>query len=314
MASFDFGPNAAGGRIMMLFERRRVALFTGEGGATRHGSSVSLGPLVLDASPRNGGLHFRGPAVVVDDGTAYLSVEGALAEGRLDPAMEVDATLEFGAGTPLFGDLLAQLDAAIERTVREHTALENLAKVIPPHASFGRMRGTVSFDGTARPLDAIARVGVSFTGLGTSKFSERRMLWACTHEHDRQTAVELRALELDSGVAQSTTYMLRDGVWHEAELATLDLTTASPYMPPERIAASISTPAHPLILEGTPDTFMTLSRPGPDGSRIHTSLGFAIYRIDGVKGAGMYEYSRRAALSAGDNLTGVDNVTGGEDD
>jgi hypothetical protein len=47
------------------------------------------------------------------------------------------------------------------------------------------------------------------------------------------------------------------------------------------------------VLHGTPDTFMTLSRPGPDGTRIHTSLGFATYRLGEHEGAGMYEYSRR---------------------
>jgi len=43
---------------------------------------------------------------------------------------------------------------------------------------------------------------------------------------------------------------------------------------------------------------MTLSRPGPDGTRIHTSLGFATYRIGAAEGAGMFEYSRRAGHPA----------------
>ena len=62
-----------------------------------------------------------------------------------------------------------------------------------------------------------------------------------------------------------------------------------------------------LHLEGVPDTFMTLSRPGPDGSRIHTSLGFARYRIDGREGAGMYEYSRRAGTATPDDTDGSED-------
>ena len=302
MASFDFGPNAAGGRIMMLFERRRVALFTGEGGATRHGNTVSLGPLILDANPARGGLHFRGPAVVVDEGTAYLSVEGALAQGRLDPAMEVDAVLEFDPGTPGFGDRLSDLEAAIAQTVRDHHPLMDLADAAPPHPSFGRLHGRVSFDGVTRRLDAIARVGVSFTGLGARKFVERRMIWACTREADRHAAIELRALELDAGPRQADAQLLSNGVWREAPIASLDLVTASPYAPPDRIGASIVWMPRPIILDGTADTFMSLSRPGPDGTRIHTSLGFATYLVDGITGAGMYEYSRRAGVpSASDS-------------
>ena len=34
MASFDLGPTAMGARIMMMLDRRRVALFTGEGACT----------------------------------------------------------------------------------------------------------------------------------------------------------------------------------------------------------------------------------------------------------------------------------------
>jgi hypothetical protein len=307
MASFDFGPNAAGGRIMMLFERRRVALFTGEGGATRHGNTVSLGPLMLAANPDRGGLHFRGPAVVVDEGTAYLSVEGALAQGRLDPAMEVDATLEFEPDTPGFGDRLGAIETAIEETVRDHQSLMGLADAAPPRPSFGRLHGVVSFDGVRRRLNATARVGVSFTGLGTRKFVERRMIWACAPEGDRHAAIELRALELDSPPAQSTAHLLRNGVWRERDVVSLDLVTASPYFPPDRITASIAAP-QPIILEGVADTFMTLSRPGPDGTRIHTSLGFATYHIDGAVAAGMYEYSRRAG-----DLSPSDPAEGDED-
>ena len=44
---------------------------------------------------------------------------------------------------------------------------------------------------------------------------------------------------------------------------------------------------------------MTLSRPGFNNARIHTSLGFATYRMGNQTGAGMFEYSRIAAPGAG---------------
>ena len=306
MASFDFGPNAAGGRIMMLFERRRVALFTGEGGAVRVGDSVALGPLTLDGSAGSSGLRFRGPAVVVDDGTAYLSVEGALAGGRLDPAMEVDTTLEFAAGAPRFGDVLSRLEAILAELAQPRAGAGAIAPIVVPRSSFGRLRGVVSFDGARYRLDAIARVGVSFTGLGIRKFAARRMVWACVEGLPPGEALELSALDFDDSSSLRSAELLAGGVWRQAELGGLELVAASPHVPPDRIAASIVHPPRVITLAGVPDTFMTLSRPGPDGTRIHTSLGFARYRIDGRAGAGMYEYSRRAGAATPDDTAGED--------
>jgi hypothetical protein len=47
-----------------------------------------------------------------------------------------------------------------------------------------------------------------------------------------------------------------------------------------------------MALHGIAEAFMTLSRPGPDHARIHTSLGFASFRRGPSTGAGMFEYSR----------------------
>ncbi|MGH7988332.1 MAG: hypothetical protein ACREQX_18870, partial [Candidatus Binataceae bacterium] len=74
MVSFDFGPKAAGGRIMLLYDGGRVALFTAEGKAHSKNGTIALGPLKFHLG-RSGSLRFRGPAVVVNDGSAYLSVE-----------------------------------------------------------------------------------------------------------------------------------------------------------------------------------------------------------------------------------------------
>jgi hypothetical protein len=272
----------------------------------RIGDSVALGPLTLDGGAGSGGLRFRGPAVVVDDGTAYLSVEGALAGGRLDPAMEVDTTLEFADDAPRFGDVLGRLEAIIAQLAQARASADEAAPIIMPRSSFGRLRGAVSFDGARYRLDAIARVGVSFTGLGTRSFVERRMVWACLNGVQPHEALELSALEFDASPTQRSAALLACGVWQQAELCSLELEAASPYVPPDKIAASIIA-SRVIALEGVPDTFMTLSRPGPEGSRIHTSLGFARYRIDGRAGAGMYEYSRRAGTATPDDADGSED-------
>ena len=94
MASFDIG-TGFGARIMMLLGGRRVALFTGEGAVTRKAGRIALGPLALSEDGRELLLTFKGPAVVVPDSSAYLSIERALASGRLDGAAEVSARLKF---------------------------------------------------------------------------------------------------------------------------------------------------------------------------------------------------------------------------
>ena len=297
MVSFDFGPGAAGGRIMVLFDHRRVALFTAEGKASRQAEKISLGPLTLDARANGGRLDFRGPAVVVDDGTAYLSVERALAHGRLDGAMEVAASLHFDDGAPSFVDIIAALESALTRAHRNDSADVVGA---PPHAMYGHLRGSVSVAGVHRSIDAIARVGASFTGLGPRRFAERRMLWSCFPGAGGHHAVEARELTLDGGGANQVARALRNQEWSDCGLAQIDLTAAMS-SPPDRIVAEIvGNGGDRVVLVGEPDSFMTLSRPGPDGVRIHTSLGFASYRIGKAGGAGMYEYSRRVGPAESD--------------
>jgi len=49
---------------------------------------------------------------------------------------------------------------------------------------------------------------------------------------------------------------------------------------------------------GTPVAYVPLSRPGPNGSRIHTTLGFGVFTSGSRTGSGMFEYSRRVEPSA----------------
>src|ERR1700733_5451086 len=81
MASFDVGGAGMGARIMMLFDGNGAALFTAEGRPTRSASAVTHGPLSLQREGESIVLAFHGPAVIVPDATAYLSIERALASG-----------------------------------------------------------------------------------------------------------------------------------------------------------------------------------------------------------------------------------------
>jgi len=51
-------------------------------------------------------------------------------------------------------------------------------------------------------------------------------------------------------------------------------------------------------MEGEPGAFVMLSRPGPDGTRLHTLMGFAEFKLGDLKGAGMYEFSRRVGMTS----------------
>ena len=297
MVSFDFGPGAAGARILVSFDRRRVALFTAEGKAERAGDRISLGPLRLTAGGHAAEFVFRGPAAVVDDGTAYLSVEHALAKSRIETAMEAAGSIAIDSSAHNFDYLLAQLEKAIAQAYRPDASPAEAANAVPPVAAFGRLRGACIVGGRRRPLDAALRIGISFTGIGPQKFIARRMLWASFDGDSRQRALELRALALDGKAEHRIARMLNTGGWNECGLEELDLEVASPLAPPERISAIVTSAHRRTSIEGAPETFLTLSRPGPDGTRIHTSLGFASYTMGDAKGAGMFEYSRRFGIA-----------------
>ena len=297
MVSYDFGPGAAGGRIMILFEGSRVALFTAEGRAERQGDRLSLGPLSLNAFP-GGTLQFRGPAVVVDDGTAYLSVEQALARSWLDKGAEVEATLEFDGTPASFSEILIELDELFSDPHITQLGPSELSLITPPHAAFGRLYGAIRLDGRVRSFAANFRLGASFTGLGPQKFITRRMLWANFSREAGHDAFEARELELDDGAHHRIARVLRNGRWNNCRLGAIRIDHASSRSAPERVAAAASHPdGAQLSIEGQPGTFVMLSRPGPDGTRLETTLGFAEFRTGQSKGAGMYEFSRRIGLT-----------------
>lgn len=268
IASFDLGAGGAGGRIMILFDRCRAAIFTAEGRPHHDGATLSLGPLRFVCDGGAGSLTFAGPAIVVNDGAAYLSVESALAGGALDPAMRFRAAL------------------ALEEAARA-------PDLVATDPRFGRLEGEIVIAGQPRKISAVARIGVSVTGLGAGRFETRRMLWARFASGRRIAALEARETANGDQSLHRDARILTETGWRTAEVGAIELTTRDPAAPPDRIAASIVAPCGAESeLSGAVRSFMSLSRPGADGVRIHTTLGFAEFRLDGESGAGMFEYSR----------------------
>ena len=283
MASFDVGGAGMGARIMMLFDGNRAALFTAEGRPTRSASAVTHGPLSMRREGESIVLAFHGPAVIVPDATAYLSIERALASGRLDGDTEVKMRFEIDRSGGAF-----DFDRILSSSA---TATDALSSSV----AFGRVSGRVRIDGAARTVNGFARAGMSFTGLGPQKFSARRMIWACFEDEQAPHALEARTVATsDAPPNQSARILGADG-WSPCELRDLTIETPSVEEPPHRIIASLTrSDGSSCEVEGSVECFIPLSRPGPEQSRIYTSLGFASFATGAHRGAGMFEYSRVA--------------------
>jgi len=284
MASFDLG-GGFGARIMVLSRGRRVALCTCEGRVKLAGDGLSLGPLTLAVEGRELRLGFSGPIVIVPDGSAYLSIESALASGRLDPAARIELRMRLPESgfdpAAIFGGGAAPLST-------------------DSISSFAEMTGTIEIDGESTELRAVARAGLSFTGLGPQKFRERRMLWACFEDGCEPSAIELRTVSDETaGLHRKASFLYADG-WTGGELDALEIDTPSPEQAPARIFARARLPHESIAIEGFVSAFVPLSRPGPEHSRIFTTLGFAKFRAGGREGAGMFEHSRVIDAPASD--------------
>jgi len=72
-------------------------------------------------------------------------------------------------------------------------------------AVFGRLRGAIVLGGVRREINAVARIGASFTGLEPQRFETRRMLWACFPDTPELAALEaqLAALEAQRAATQA---------------------------------------------------------------------------------------------------------------
>jgi hypothetical protein len=287
MVSFDLGPAAAGARVMALIGRERIALFTAEGRVDRTPDALALGPLKLIVQGPRLAFEFRGPAVVVEDGTSYLSVERALSRGSLHDRMELRA--EFAPWQSALAD------------ARPADLLDQIMNPeLSAQAIFGRVTARLSMGGMERDLEAVARAGRSFTGLGGGSFCTRRMIWAAFPDGGAPHAIEAREIQRDGGVENAAARILSGGRWADGIARRLKLEPLAPSRPPERISALLE-PANgaDLAIGGEMRSFMMLSRPGPAQSRILTSLGFAAFVLGEHVGAGMFEYSERIAEAPG---------------
>jgi len=283
MASFDVGGAGMGARIMMLFDHHRAALFTAEGRPARSASAVNHGPLSMRRDGDSIVLAFRGPAVIVPDATAYLSIERALASGRLDCDTEVEMRFEIdrAGGEFDFDRILSSSGAG--------------ADALSSSVAFGRVSGKVCIDGMARTVNGFGRAGMSFTGLGPQRFTARRMIWACFEDEAAPRALEARSVATADAPPNQSARILGAGGWSPCELRDLTIDTPAVEEPPHRIRAALTrADGSSCELEGSVECFIPLSRPGPEQSRIYTSLGFASFRTGAHHGAGMFEYSRVA--------------------
>jgi hypothetical protein len=286
MASFDIGSGAAGARVMAVAGRERIALFTAEGRVARTAHSLTLGQLALRLEGGRLRFDFAGPAVVVQDGTAYLSVENALAKAELHDAMELHVEFE---PWPVGGaSAQPRTETLVERITRPELSGDGI---------FGRVTGHCSIAGAAHRVDAVGRLGRSFVGIGNGAFNERRMIWAAFHDDVSPRAVEARFITDDECAAKMSARVLDRERWTDANLERLKLTPAAPRRPPRRISALLRSPndGHAVAINGEVLSFAMLSRPGPAQSRIITSLGFARFSIGDLHSAGMFECSRRSA-------------------
>src|SRR3984893_5740838 len=189
---------------MAFVGRERIALFTAEGRVERTAQSLTLGPLALRLQGHRLLFEFAGPAVVVEDGTAYLSVERALAKAALHEAIELHA--EFEAWPAAHASLEPRVQTLIELiTGPEHDA----------DGIFGRVTGHFTIAGVKHRLAAVARLGRSFIGIGKAAFRDRRMIWAAFPDHGSPRAVEARRQIGDDGTQSARARLLDRGRWTE---------------------------------------------------------------------------------------------------
>ena len=121
------------------------------------------------------------------------------------------------------------------------------------------------------------------------------MCTRCFENEDAPRALEARSVATPDAPPNQSARILVAGGWSQCELRDLTIETASVEEPPHRIFASLThSDGSSCEIEGNVECFIPLSRPGPDNSRIYTSLGFASFRAGAHRGAGMFEYSRVA--------------------
>ena len=277
IASFDLGPGANGARFIILLDGSRIALFTSEGKPTYDSERIARGPLAMRHDGERISLGFNGPALLSPDSIGYLRVEDSLAAGTLQETAEIAVSMRPHSTTNLSG-LLA--------------ALQQPASFNASSVAFGAVTGRIAVDGANQNIEAIGRVGRSFSTLGNEKFSSRQMLWAYFPGYPAPSALEAVRLTYRDGSSESRVRAFAGGEISPVALESFELEAPSAEASRNHISALIVNPdGSESLLAGDAEVFLPLSRPGPDLCRVHTWLGFARFRFEGHEGAGMFEYS-----------------------
>lgn len=273
MTSIDF-LGGGGARVIMLLPDGKIAICTAEGKLALHRNRLTRGPVQLTIDGGEVTVEFSGQALVVPDAAAYLRMEQAFETGVVDSAAGLKCTLRIQTATGPIRFNPHFFTAATRQT------------------GFGTVTGTITIGGVTRALNAIGRVGVSLLGQPERAFVSRASLWGYFPDGAPGRAVEARmADEPEHRHSASGLLLIGDRV---AQCRVEQLQTApwSPGSAPATLEALLTHPQGSLRLRATPRCFMALSRPGPNASRVYTSMGFARFELDGAVGAGMFECSR----------------------
>jgi hypothetical protein len=277
MASVDlFG--GGGARAIVLLPDGRVALCTAEGKLHLRRNRIIRGPIELCADGRQVSVEFSGPILIVPDASAYLRMERALATGGVDRAA-LHCTLELEDCTgPICFD--PQFFANGRR-----------------RAGFGTVTGAITLQGVRQPLNAVGRVGISMLGQAEQPFASRASLWGYFNGQSPPRAVEARLEHAEHQAGVGSALMLTDNASTQCHVERLHTAAWTPGSAPRSIEAVLAHRGGMTRLIAHPRIFMALSRPGPAGSRVFTSLGFAHFEMDDAAGAGMFECSTSVGAS-----------------
>ncbi len=279
MASMDvYG--GGGARVIMLMPGGRVVICTVEGKLELRRNCITRGPIRLSADGCRVSLEFSGPVLMVPDAAAYLRMERALAAGGVGHAAircTLDAAIRTG---PICFD--PQFFAIGKR-----------------QAGFGIAQGSVTMQGVTYPLRACGRVGISLLGQPERPFVSRTSLWGYFEDRGGVKAVEARVEHRDNSGRVENGLVLAGDTAIECRVERLAPAPWSPGDAPSSIEALLTCGAQHLQMTASPISFMALSRPGPAGSRVYTSLGFARFQMQDGVGSGMFECSASASAPDG---------------
>jgi hypothetical protein len=279
IASFRFGPDLSRASLLLLCEGGGVIMFSTEDRARLAGNELSLGDLSIALRERGFELRFRGPAISVPDARSCISVEQALASGRL---VDVSLTLEGHAAD------------AVPETRIEHILRQSGRA--PTRSRFGVTRGCVTLGTEAYSIDTPGRVGFGPNyGATSGGYVPSKTLWV--YLNALPSPVVLEAGRLASDVPSADDVRARQWAVGRAQgpsLEALELVASAPSQLPQKLAAVLKLgAAQPLALAGSVEKAVALAHPNVDGTVTYTTLGFAAVESRLGSGHGAFWVSDR---------------------